>query len=542
MKNNKLQAADLFCGAGGFTSGAEASNKVHVCLAVNHWRTAIYTHQANHPNTRHICARIDDIDPRHDDTIPELDLLMASPECTHHSIARGGRPIDDQKRATPWHVCQWAEVKRPRWLLIENVREFRDWGPLIQKRDKNGKVMWNKDGTPYLIPDPQHKGEIFRQWIKALEAIGYQMDCQILNAADFGAATKRLRLFMVGRLGHSKRDIPWPEVTHAGRWVPAWQIIDWSKPCPSIFSRKRPLAEKTLRRIEIGLRKFVGEAANPFIVTLRQHGEGRSIADPMPTITAGGEHHGLAFPFMVNYHGGTDPQRDGTERSCGVDGPIPVISTENRYGLAMPFIVPHFGERDGQEPRTHSTDEPTPTVTGQGAGSLCIPFQFKALGRNPGLTKGINEPIPTIVAARENHSIVVPFMQTLSHGGRERSLEEPLPTITTAHRGEHAITLPFLTKYYGNGAGAVSMDEPLPTVTTKDHCGLAMVSLLQTMKELHVVDIGFRMLDVDELARAQGFPENYQLYGTKAEQVRQVGNAVCPPVAKAICETLAEAS
>jgi DNA (cytosine-5)-methyltransferase 1 len=287
----------------------------------------------------------------------------------------------------------------------------------------------------------------------------------------------------------------------------------------------------------------VGEAAEPFIVTLRQHGEGRSIAEPMPTITAGGEHQAVALPFMVNYHGGTDPDRDGTERSCGVDQPIPVIPTENRYGL-------------------------------------CVPFQFKAIGRSPGLTKGIDEPVSTIVAARENHSIVVPyllprtgiydsketlkrpqgvdepiptviashgaghvvmpFMQTLTHGGRERSLNEPFPTITTAHRGEHAITMPFLTKYNGTG-GAVSVDEPLHTVTTKDRCGLAMVSLLQTMKELNVVDIGFRMLDVDELARAQGFPEGYILHGTKAEQVRQVGNAVCPPVARALCETIAEA-
>ncbi len=144
-KRQRLRAADLFCGAGGFTTGAESSGRVDVVLAINHWRTAICTHQANHPGTRHICARIDDVDPRHDKSLPELDLLMASPECTHHSNARGGQPVDDQKRATPWHVCIWTEAKHPQWLLLENVREFRDWGPLIQRRDKRGRPMLKPD-------------------------------------------------------------------------------------------------------------------------------------------------------------------------------------------------------------------------------------------------------------------------------------------------------------------------------------------------------------------------------------------------------------
>lgn len=485
-KNKSLAAADLFCGGGGFTTGAEQAG-VNVLLAVNHWRTAIYTHQNNHPNTRHICARIDDIDPRHDRSIPELDLLMASPECTHHSIARGGMPIDDQKRATPWHVVIWAEAKRPADIFVENVREFRDWGPLDQR----------------YRPIKSRRGEIFSRWIEALQSIGYRVDHQILNAADFGAATKRLRLFI-----HAVRDdvyrkrgrkIAWPEPTHAGRWLPAWSIIDWSKPCPSIFSRKRPLAEKTLRRIEIGLRKFVGAAADPFIVKLHNYCDAGSIDDPLGTITTSGAHHGLAVPFLTQYHNGPD----GANRNYELGSPLPTLDTSNRYAVVAPF-------------------------------------QFKAIGNNPGLTKAIDEPVPTIVACRENHAIVMPFMlprqgfydcrrdkppasidepvntitashgpghivmpflQTLTHGGRERSLTEPCPTITTAHRGEHGLTVPFLTKYYGTG-GVQSIDEPVGTLTTRDRFGLAMVSLIQTMKELGVVDIGFRMLDADELARA----------------------------------------
>jgi len=298
----RLQAADLFCGAGGFTTGAVQAD-IDVILAVNHWRTAIQTHRHNHESTRHICARIDAIDIRHDATIPDIDLLMASPECTHHSIARGGRPMCDQKRSTAWNVLDWVETKQPRWVIVENVREFRDWGPLTEA------------GRPIKA----RKGEIFKQWIRSLEAYGYQVDHQVLNAADFGAATSRSRLFIVARRGRRKTAIPWPEITHPKpAWRPAHEIIDWSKPCPSIFSRKRPLATTTLKRIGVGLRKFVGEAAEPFIVK--------------GTITAGGTHH-----------------------------------------------------------------------------SLAVPFQMKAIGRNPGATRPITDTVPTIVAARENHSIVMPF-------------------------------------------------------------------------------------------------------------------------------------
>ena len=537
-----LRACDLFCGAGGTTSGAEMSQRVRVVLAVNCWPTAIASHKANHPNAMHVCKRIEHVDPRQDKTLPEFDLLMASPECQHHSIARGGRPVDDQRRATPWDVLNWVSVRSPRWLLVENVREFRDWGPLIQKRDKSRRLMYLPDGSPHMIADPKHKGDIFRAWIASLQSLGYQVDFQILNAADFGAATKRLRLFILARRGWTKRDIPWPEITHPkANWRAAWTCIDWSRPCPSIFTRKRPLVEKTLRRIEIGLKKFVGAAADPFLVHFRNHCDGKSVNEPLNTLTAGGGHHGLAVPFrfkmvgrnpgvsasladplptivaaaanhaimvpyVLNYHGGTDPDRDGTERSCSVDEPIPVIPTENRYGLVAPFIVPHFGERPDQEPRTHGLDEPLPTITGHGAGS-----------------------------------IAAPFFLAVNHGGdddRSHDPRDPLATLTA--KTGHSIVVPWLTKYNGTG-GVQDTGEPVGTISTHDRFGLAMASLVETMRALEVVDIGFRMLDVDELARAQGFPDGYVLTGTKADQVRQVGNSVSPLVAKALCETIAEA-
>jgi DNA (cytosine-5)-methyltransferase 1 len=542
-----LQAADLFCGGGGFTTGAESTGRVRVALAINHWRTAIFTHERNHPETRHICARIDDVDPRNDKTLPELDLLLASPECTHHSIARGGRPIDDQKRATPWHVCVWAEAKRPADILIENVREFRDWGPL----------------DAACRPVKAKKGEIFRQWIKSLEAIGYVIDHQILNAADFGAATKRLRLFI-----HAVRDdiyrkrgrsIAWPEPSHAGAWRPAFEIIDWAKPCPSIFGRKRPLAEKTLRRIELGLRKFVGQP-EPFVVVLRRNMDGRTVAEPLATVTAGAEHQALAVPFQFKARG----CQPGLTK--GIDTPVPTImAARDNHAIMVPYLVPNFGERHGQDPRTHSISEPTPTVTGHGAGALAMPFFLPRQGfydcHKDKPPASIEEPLGTVTANHGPGQLIMPFIQTLTHGGRERSISQPFPTITTANRGEHGIVTPFLAKYYGTG-GAESLGEPIDTVTTRDRFGLcqawllrdscppelsgdispAMASLLKTMRELGVYDIGFRMLEPDELARAQGFPEGYYLHGTRADQVRQVGNAVCPPVARALCETIAEAA
>ncbi len=266
-----LRAADLFCGAGGSTTGAEQSGSVKVVYAVNHWITAVQTHRQNHPDVHHVCARVDQIDPWRD--VPDIDVLIASPECTGHSIARGGRPTSDQKRATGWDVVRWAEAKRPKWGIVENVREWLDWGPI----GKNGKPLKSR------------KGETFKAWVTALESLGYHVEWRLLNAADYGEATKRIRLFVIFRLGNSHKPIAWPEPTHTkAQWRPAHEIIDWSIPAPSIFGRKQPLAPKTIRRIMIGLRKFCGPAAEPFIVKMRGTSNASSIHDPAPAQTAGG--------------------------------------------------------------------------------------------------------------------------------------------------------------------------------------------------------------------------------------------------------------
>lgn len=557
------EALDLFCGAGGSTAGAEASGRVKVVLAVNHWQTAIFAHESNHPNTRHLCAPIDAINPRHDKAVPAFDLLLASPECTHHSIARGGKPVDDQKRATAWHVVIWAEAKRPKWIVVENVREFLDWGPT-----RGGQPIKSK------------KGETFQAWVQALRSLGYTVDWKLLNAADYGEATKRIRLFVVARRGAGA--IPWPSITHTKeRWRPASEIIDWSRPCPSIFTRKRPLAEKTLRRIEIGLKKFVGAAADPFIVKMRGTCNAASADEPLPSITAGGTHEGLAMPFcMKTSHTGStgrstfthradEPLRTVTTRdehaivapflvsNSGpeygakprpVTVPLKTVMTDERSSLVAPFLVPNFGERAGQEPRTHGVGEPLPAVTSHGAGGLVAPFLFDVNhGGKEGRGQDVRYPLNTITTKRAT-GLAAPFFLPRSgyHDTGKmdkpppRSLEEPLPTIIASDT-PGALVLPFLTEYYGT-AGARGVDEPLTTVTTKHRHGLALVQLLETMQQLGVIDIGFRMLDVDELAAAQGFPAGYKLHGTKADRIKLVGNAVCPGVMRAICEAIAEAA
>lgn len=517
----KLQGADMFCGAGGSTLGAQQSGAVDVVLAINHWMTAIKSHSANHPKTRHICARIDDIDPRHDKTLPDLDILLASPECTHHANARGSAPIDDQKRATAWHVVLWAEVKRPKWIVVENVREFLTWGPV-----KDGKRI------------KEHKGKIFEAWVNSLRAIGYTVDWRLLNAADFGEATSRTRLFVICRLGPGR--IPWPEPTHAGRWRGAHEIIDFERPIESIFTRKRPLEEKTIRRIEIGLRKFVGEAANPFIIKMRGTGTAGSVNDPLPTLTAGGNHVGLAQPFQLQLIG------RGAGRVRPITAPVPsIVAARENHGVALPFLLQRQGFYDCQRDKPPvAIDKPLPTITGNHCPAhVVMPFVVSYHGGKDPARDGTErqhaatEPLPTIDTSNR-FALAAPYVLDVNHGedaktgDRVYSAEIPLGTLT-AKNGK-ALALPFITEYFGTG-GARSVDEPLSTCTTKARHGLAMAKLVETMGQLGVSDVAFRMLHIDELALATGFDRGYIIEGNKAEQTRQIGNAVPPGFMRAIC-------
>lgn len=397
--NRKIMAADLFCGAGGSSTGMVlAANTAGIKLdlvAVNHWRTAVDTHTRNHPWARHVCADLASCEADPNRLVPggRLNLLVASPECTHHSVARGGKPCSDQSRASAWHVLHWMERLRVEELLLENVKEFETWGPL------------NKAGRP----DKRRKGSTFQSFVSALRGMGYQVDWRVMNAADYGEATTRRRLF----LRASRKKIIWPAATHMQypshdlsgsrqRWKPAREVIDWSLKGENIATRKRPLQPRTLQRIEAGLRKFGGES---FLVVLRgtaQHQVGswsKSVDGPVPTISAGGIHAGLCEPFLVEYH--SEKGARGKPRVASVDNPLPTQTTENRFGLCEPFLVP------------------------------------------------------------------------MEHSGRSalRSVDEPMGTITTAKGGAFGVCEPFLTKYYGTAMTA-SVDAPLDTVTTKDRFAL----------------------------------------------------------------------
>ena len=245
----KHRAIDLFCGAGGMTLGAEMSGRVDVVLAINHWRTACYTHETNHPDTRHICARVEDMNLRDEHDLPsDVDVIMGGIECTHHSNARGSAPINDQKRTSAWRVLDWIQHFRPQWCVFENVREFLKWGPI----DDNGRKIKSQ------------AGQVFNAWVGAIRAYGYHVEWKLLDASKYGEATSRNRLFIVCRRGGSEQPFKWPEPTHGNhqdirevlerqlrcnlfRERVAAEIIDWSRPCPSIFTRKRPLAANTLR-------------------------------------------------------------------------------------------------------------------------------------------------------------------------------------------------------------------------------------------------------------------------------------------------------
>ena len=283
-RQKKLRAADLYCGAGGTSSGlAAACTEIGLNLdlvAVNHWDIAIDTHSTNHPDARHYCSTVDSLDPRKVVPGGKLDLMIAAPECCHHSIARGGRPINDQSRASAWHILRWAELLHVNTILIENVREFRNWGPLTTR------------GRPIK----SRKGETYLAFLQALRSLGYKVEDRILNAADYGDATTRERLFIIARRG--RKNIKWPEPSHAKvqkdnqlldfglePWRPAKEIIDWSIEGQSIFTRKRPLKPTTIARIVAGLQKFGGVNAEPFLVMLRGTGTVRSVDRPLPTIT-----------------------------------------------------------------------------------------------------------------------------------------------------------------------------------------------------------------------------------------------------------------
>lgn len=554
MGRKEIKAVDLFCGAGGSSTGlaqaCAAQDKSLKLFALNHWSVAIDTHSLNHPDATHLCESIDNVDPRKAVPWGRLDILIASPECTHHSRARGGKPVNDQSRASAWNILRWAEALYIDNILIENVREFEQWGPI----GANGCPLKSKIG------------ETFKAFIASLHSLGYNVEWKVLNAANYGDATTRERLFIMARRGGKK--IVWPVPTHTRngadtlfgetkKWRPAREIIDWSIEGKSIFRRKKPLADTTMQRIMAGLERFGGKDMKPFIVALRNTTMVRTVDQPLHTITAGGNHLALCEPFVLGQQSCSAPR--------SVDDPIPTVATKGAIALVEPFIVPFFGERAGQDPRVHDINQPLPTVTGQGAGALVQPFIIPLNhGKDDTRTHSVEKPMPTITSF-DAWGVVQPFVVPIDHTGSKsvpaRSAESPLPTVTAKERlalvepylvrfnkGYDAVSIdapvpgittkdkfglaePFVMAYYGNGENVTSVEQPLPTATARDRFALVE-------PDRYALDIRFRMLQPHELAGAMSFPSDYQFTGSREDRVKQIGNAVGVRMSQALCSSL----
>jgi DNA (cytosine-5)-methyltransferase 1 len=526
---------DLFAGGGGASEGIRLALGRDPDVAVNHDPEAVAVHAANHPATVHYIEDVFRVDPVVATGNRPVGLLWASPDCTHHSKARGGKPRSKKVRSLAWVVVRWARRVRPRVIALENVEEFQDWGPLTE------------DGRPC----PLRRGQTFRHFVAQLERQGYRVEHRELRACDYGAPTIRRRLFLIAR--RDGLPIRWPAPTHGdpasdavkrGRllpWRTAAECIDWSIPAPSIFERSRPLAENTMKRIARGVQRFVLEAAEPFIVGLA-HGDHRErpgsrshgLDEPLRTVHAGGNNHALAVPYFIPRHG----EREGQDpRTRAVTGPMPTVTaTANGATLVTPYIVgiDHQSSRSSE----HPLGAPLSTVTGKARHAVVAAFLAKHYG---GVT-GIHVCQPTgTVTTQDHHAVVATHLLNLKGSDRRhRAMDTPAPTITAG--GTHAaMVAALLAPYYGSGSGTTGRDlrDPAPTVTARDR--LQLVTVKVDGETYVLTDIGMRMLQPRELFRAQGFGDHYIIdHGpdgrklSKAAQVRLCGNSVCPPLAAAI--------
>jgi len=490
---------DSFAGGGGASTGIEAALGRPVDIAINHDPCAIAMHKANHPYTHHYNENVWDVDPREAVKGRPVALLWLSPDCTHFSKAKGGKPVKKEIRGLAWVSVRWAATVRPRVIILENVEEFKTWGPI-----ENGQPVKNK------------AGQTFNSFVNALRKHGYTVDWRELRACDYGAPTIRKRLFLIARC--DGQPIMWPEPTHAapdiddvksGRlmpWRTAAEIIDWSLPCPSIFDTSgeiwekygiraiRPLAEATMRRIARGLKKFVIDNPEPFIIDFKFDNQPNGESKPLNTITAVNG-YGLVAPSLVKYHGEKSPRE---VRGQSLEDPLLTADTSNRYGLVTAFMSKYY---DGGY---------------KGAGNA------------------LTDPLNT-VTAWDHNAVVTSHLTIFRNNSNGQKADEPVNTIMTSagHFGE---VRAFLIKYYGQGSGQ-SAAEPLHTATSKDRIGLVTVH----GEEYAIVDIGLRMLSPRELFNAQGFPPDYIIdIGangekiSKAVQVARCGNAVPPPFAEAL--------
>lgn len=534
MINGEL-IVDNFAGGGGASTGIELATGYSVDIAINHDPEAIKMHKANHPNTKHYCENVWTVDPVKACNGHPVGLAWFSPDCKHFSKAKGGKPKDKNIRGLAWVALRWAGLVRPRVIMLENVEEFKTWGPLNRRHH----------------PIRAKQGKTFERFVQQLRELGYEVEFRELIAADYGAPTMRKRFFMVARC--DGKPIVWPEPTHGPAdseevkeglrkpYVGAYTQLDFSLPCPSIFDTAeeikkkygiravRPLAPKTMDRIARGLKKFVLDNPEPFIIQCNHGGERRpnDIREPMPTIT--GKHgYGIVEPYMVQCKYNNEAQ--------DVQKPIGTLTTVGSHLLVEPYMV-QIGQTGFTKDRSKDVREPLTTIVSKNEHCLISPTLIRyhsetAQGEVRGQT--IKDPIMTVDGSNR-YGLVTSFLSKFYKSGIGQDEREPLHTITTSagHFGE---VRAFLIKYYGDATGQ-DIEQPLDTVTTKDRFGLVTIEGV----DYQIVDIGLRMLEPKELYGCQGFPDDYIIdhdYTGKtyprSEQVQRCGNAVCPPIPAAL--------
>lgn len=500
---------DLFCGAGGTSEGIERSGgKVIVCVNHNHF--AINSHKANHPEAIHfqedvrnkdvvkaiakIVAEIRAKDPR------AIICIWASLECTNFSIAKGGLPRDADSRTLAEHMNMYIEAINPDYFWVENVKEFMSWGPL----DQNGR------------PVSRTAGQDFLKWCESIEKLGYKKDYRLLNSANYGAYQARERLFM--QFVKPGLPITWPEQTHTKekvvsglfpmkQWNAVRDVLELNDHGQSILTRKKPLSDKTLKRILAGLKKFVPKGQTGFT---KQYNSGKdvhrckSLDEPIGTITTNNSHAIVQTSYLHSYYGKGNVH--------DLNGPCPTVSTKDRFAKANVFFL----DQQYGNSKPKDIDSPTGALTANPKFNL-VESQFIMNGNSStSPAKSLDEPAPTIT--QRTHLIVNP-----GWGGHSSGVDSPCVTVIAR---QDKAPLRLLSVEHGSVAHAIYEED-----------SEVMIEIKTFMVQHGITDIKMRMLHISELLQIQGFPKNYKLLGTKAERKKQIGNAVEVNQAKAIIQS-----
>lgn len=494
---------DSFAGGGGASTGIEMALGRSPDIAINHSADALAMHKVNHPETLHLDSNIWDVSPSEVCKGRHVGLFWASPDCKHFSKAKGGKPLDRNIRDLAWVVVRWAEEVKPDVIILENVEEFVTWGPLYE------------DGKPIV----ELRGHTFEEWTRRLKRAGYKVQWRELRACDYGAPTIRKRFFMIAR--RDGKPIVWPARTHGDPkkpedarliargvlkpWRTAAEIIDWSLPCPSIFETAqeifekfgvravRPLADATMRRIARGVVRYVLEAKRPFVVTFGQQGGGnRSPDDPLHTVTASRkDQNAVIVPSFVGCGG-----RAGQSAPRGGDEPLGTQTAKADGCVVAPYLVPRYGERDGQDPRTRSVEEPAPVIVPDGNGGSLIAPVLVETAHGEVSPKGVkrwglgikhaDEPVGTGTISG-NHALAAVHLSRFTQNGVGSATDEPVDTVM-AGAPKFGVVAAFLAQHNNDSRriGGVNpgreADEPVATITQAGAQQAVVAAHLQNMR------------------------------------------------------------